>query len=102
MRALAMATSLSLLPACALAGGDRYHRQLGELRKLADEDEKAQRTASENEPFADAAALERGALVREVLLRNPTIDAARHGWRAAGRTSRDHRKCEMCGSRYDL
>jgi outer membrane protein TolC len=35
------------------------------------------------DPFAGAAALERAALVRAVLERNPTLHAARHAWRAA-------------------
>ncbi len=40
-------------------------------------------SAAEPDPFATAAQLEREPLVREVLGRNPSIDAARQAWRAA-------------------
>jgi outer membrane protein TolC len=39
--------------------------------------------AADEAPFAGAAHLEREALVREVLRRNPSIEAARQAWRAA-------------------
>ncbi|HEY0783669.1 MAG TPA: hypothetical protein VGE98_14510, partial [Thermoanaerobaculia bacterium] len=39
--------------------------------------------AGEARPFAGAAQLDRGALLAEVVRRNPTLEAARLAWRAA-------------------
>jgi len=69
--------ALAALPGCFGAGGAEVRRQARELDALEATPPPGER------PFAGVAALERGALVDEVLRRNPTIAAARFAWRAA-------------------
>jgi outer membrane protein TolC len=82
MRARAAALALG---ACALAGcagaatQASYREQRAELATGA----LAPDPRDDSAPFAGAAALERAALVREVLARNPTLRAAHHAWEAA-------------------
>jgi outer membrane protein, heavy metal efflux system len=78
--AVGVLASLASLCGCAgLAGPARYDaldHQLGAL-------EVASPAADEVNPSFGAQALERGALVAEVLRRNPGVAAARAAWRAA-------------------
>lgn len=76
LRCVVLATALAALPGC-LGGGAEVRRQAAELDALAAAPPPA------GAPFAGVAVLERGALVDEVLRRNPTIAAARFAWRAA-------------------
>jgi len=77
---VAVVTLLLALPGCALfETRARYHTM---SRDYARESEGATVVASDI-PFGGAATLDRGALVSEVLRRNPTIAAARKAWRAA-------------------
>jgi outer membrane protein TolC len=77
LRCVVLGTALAALPGCLGAGGAEIRRQATELDALEAVPPPAEA------PFAGAAALERGALVDEVLRRNPTIAAARYAWRAA-------------------
>jgi cobalt-zinc-cadmium efflux system outer membrane protein len=70
--------ALAVLPGCFGAGGAEVRRQSRALDAL----ETAAAPAA-SRPFTGVAALERAALVEEVLRRNPSIAAARHAWRAA-------------------
>lgn len=87
MKCFVIATSLSLLPACTLAGSEHYQRQLAALAALADDDERVarveQREQTDTDPFVAVQELDREALVAAVLARNPSINAARHAWRSA-------------------
>lgn len=71
----------SVLFGCAGQQGERYDRMAAALRKTP----ATPRSGAERDgpPFERAAALERRAFVREVLRRNPSIEAARQAWRAA-------------------
>jgi outer membrane protein TolC len=66
------------LPACVGSGGAHYRALDEELATL--EEDAAQRP---ERLFAGSPELERRALVAEVLRRNPSLAAARFGWRAA-------------------
>jgi outer membrane protein TolC len=79
-RAACALAALLWLPGCALREGRAQHRSF--VREV-DRAERDAAPAAAGAPFAAAAALERGALVAEVLRRNPGIAAARHAWRAA-------------------
>jgi outer membrane protein TolC len=78
-----------LLAGCAGPGLGARHRELergfassGPAPALASGPLREPSPAGED-PFAGAAEIERGALVREVLRRNPSIEAARQAWGAA-------------------
>jgi outer membrane protein TolC len=74
---------LALLSGCvSSAQADRYADMDRELRR-AEAPDAAAAAPAESEPFAGAANLERAALVRLVLERNPSLAAARYAWRAA-------------------
>jgi outer membrane protein TolC len=82
----AVAASLPpVLSACAVAGTDRYERHRSELRELTTDDDAIEKRVREGaaDPVAGATVLERDALVVEVLAKNPTLDVARHAWRAS-------------------
>ncbi len=66
------------LPGCLGPGAARYRALDHELSRL---DTTA--PPSEERPFPGLAELDRDTLVREVLRRNPSLAAARFGWRAA-------------------
>jgi cobalt-zinc-cadmium efflux system outer membrane protein len=78
LRCVACAALLAVAAGCFGAGGPELRRQRHALEAL-----EATVPPAAGEPFAGAAALERAALVEEVLRRNPTIAAARFAWRAA-------------------
>jgi outer membrane protein TolC len=68
---------IALSAGCGAAGQEhRYDAMLAELGR-------ARRSAPDGEPFADAAHLDRAALVEAVLARNPDVESARLAWRAA-------------------
>lgn len=73
--------ALGLLLASGCAG---WVAPLEEQRDaLQRAESRAESAAAVPDPFAGHTALERAALVRAVLERNPTLQAARHAWRAA-------------------
>ena len=75
------AIALLLLPGCALLETRAQHRTL--TREYQQARDVATAEPAGDLPFANAATLDRSALVGEVLRRNPTIAAARSAWRAA-------------------
>lgn len=92
----AAAALLLVLPACAAGGAsrsadgravpdraDRAALAPSPASVLGEAPSASRRAAVDDDPFAGAATLERDALVREVLRRNPTLDASRAAWRAA-------------------
>jgi outer membrane protein TolC len=78
LRCVAWTAMLAALAGCAGPGGGAARRQA----RVLDAAETAA-AAPASPPFAGVAALERAALVEEVLRRNPSIAAARFAWRAA-------------------
>lgn len=71
---------LFALPGCALLETRaRYHT----LSRDYERESEVATVVASDVPFGGAATLDRGALVGEVLRRNPTIAAARKAWRAA-------------------
>ncbi len=75
-----LATSLAVLVASCGVSTPRYRTQLREFSR----DNHPLVAVDEGEPlFAEAAALDLAALTRVVLARNPSIERARQGWRAA-------------------
>ena len=77
--------SISVLALVAGCGGvlrsqdqDSYRVQLDALRRAA-----PARSTADEALFADAKVLDRAALIGAVLARNPDIESARQGWRAA-------------------
>jgi len=84
------ATSLHLLTACAgTAGGSHYQTQSVDFERSATiEPTSTQRNTlahdqSRSAELVGGEVLEREAFVRAVLARNPSIESARQGWRAA-------------------
>jgi outer membrane protein TolC len=74
---VALGAALAAQTGCFGAGA-------AEVRRIARElDAQEAAPAPAERPFAGAAALERAALVEEVLRRNPSVAAARFAWRAA-------------------
>jgi outer membrane protein TolC len=75
-----MRSLLLIIPVagCALASQDRRYGALA-----SDYDHGKPLVVVDGDPFAGAAHLERAALIREVLARNPDVAAARAAWRAA-------------------
>ena len=78
-RALAVALA-SLVVGCATTGRDSYVALRSDVDHADVVDTRAQ---AEDERALNGPVLERAAYVRAVLRRNPSIEAARHGWRAA-------------------
>jgi cobalt-zinc-cadmium efflux system outer membrane protein len=78
-RALALALS-PLFVGCATTRRDSYVALRSDVDHSAVIDERAR---ADDERALSGPALERPAYVRAVLRRNPSIEAARHGWRAA-------------------
>jgi outer membrane protein TolC len=76
-RALVLALQAVLATACA-GGGARYQMLAQELART-----ELRPASLDDDPFRAAPALEREALVRAVLQRNPTLRSARAAWRAA-------------------
>lgn len=76
-RASVLALVVALATACA-GGGARLETLRDQLART-----EARPPAPDEDPFRGAAALEREALVRAVLKRNPTLRSARAAWRAA-------------------
>lgn len=77
---LAVVIAGSLALACASpALTRRYHESERSWQRA----EAPAHVREDEEPFAGASRLERAALVREVLRRNPSVDAARWAWKAA-------------------
>lgn len=94
MRPLFTFTFIALvLPGCTAAGTARYEQQLAQWRMLSIGDDVRERVDAASGPedadsraaalFSGQAELQREALVAAVLARNPSLDAAREGWRAA-------------------
>ncbi len=81
----AILTTALLFAGCASPGLGARHRELEQsfAARAPGGDGSASPRASDPDPFAAAAQLEREPLVREVLRRNPSIEAARQAWRAA-------------------
>lgn len=73
-------TALLTLAGCATEQRARYENLQLELRGL---EPSAGQADEDDDPFAGLDVLERSAVVEAVLARNPSIDAARHAWRAA-------------------
>lgn len=69
-----------LAAGCGSALSDRHDELASELRRVAERESPESRGRA---PFAGAGVLDRESLVREVLARNPTLEAARETWRAA-------------------
>ena len=78
-RALAVALA-PLFVGCATTGSDSYVALRSDVDHAAVVDQRAQ---ADDERALSGPVLERAAYVRAVLRRNPSIDSARHGWRAA-------------------
>jgi cobalt-zinc-cadmium efflux system outer membrane protein len=72
---IALLAGATLLGSTSAADERRYQQQAEALAQ-------GPRSAGE-EPFARFAVLERAELVRQVLVRNPSLEAAREAWRAA-------------------
>ncbi|MFP2963063.1 TolC family protein, partial [Myxococcus sp. 1LA] len=72
---LATGAAVWLGPGAAGASEQRYQSQLEAVARQAPD-------AKAPEPFTQAPVLERAELVRQVLLRNPSLEAAREAWRA--------------------
>ena len=79
-RAAAAACALLLSSGCAASYSPSVREQREALQRA---ESRAAGASATEDPFAGAAVLERAALVREVLERNPSIAAARYAWRAA-------------------
>ncbi|ABF91327.1 cation efflux system protein CusC [Myxococcus xanthus DK 1622] len=73
---LATGVAVWLGPGAAGANEQRYQSQLEAVARQAPE-------AQAPEPFTSASVLERAELVRQVLARNPSLEAAREAWRAS-------------------
>src|SRR5262245_196901 len=73
-----------LLAGCAGPALDARHRELEQgFAARSGAAAAGAPPAADRDPLATEATLEREALVREVLLRNPSVEAARQAWRAA-------------------
>ena len=77
------AIALSLLAATACSTAVPSYRSQSEAWQRSGDADSIARTSEDADLFEGARSLERQALVRLVLERNPTVRAARYAWRAA-------------------
>jgi outer membrane protein TolC len=73
-------TPAALLIGCATTGYESYDSMRGDVDRAGVVEPKAQ---ADDDRALDAPTLDRAAYVRAVLHRNPSIESARQGWRAA-------------------
>ncbi|WP_394846808.1 TolC family protein [Pendulispora brunnea] len=79
-RAHGIALALLFLNACATAGASSFDAMRADYDRAGPTSPAAR---ADDERVLETSALDRPSYVRAVLQRNPTIESARHGWRAA-------------------